>query len=121
MTYEPVAYADTYNGAMLCPEHGDELTARLVTDHEPGTVDELTPTPIFEWDEPLDVLQSCDHGHAFCGNCGSDWIEVHTERSTSRTWRCDNCGAQARFLVDGRVFNKWAFGDGRWHKVDNGY
>lgn len=116
-TYEPIAYVDGYNGAMLCPEHGETYHDETVAEY--GTDNECAPTPVMEWDEPLDPLQSCDHGHAFCGNCGAGegWLDV-TRRRFSTNYRCGNCGAEERFMLDGRRFARWGGGTGTWCELD---
>lgn len=120
MTYKPVAYVDGYNGAMLCPDHGAEHEQNMRVEYGDG--DEAVPTPVMGWDEPLDILQTCDQGHPFCGNCGAEWFDIserhHHGHLSSRTYECQNCGARARFIEGAGAFEQWRFGDGRWHYIE---
>lgn len=116
MTYKPVAYVDGYNSAMLCPDHGAERAEMFSDD------DERQPTPVMEWNEAQNIVSTCDHGHAFCGNCGAEWFDIserhHHGHLSSRTYECQNCGARARFIEGAGAFEQWRFGDGRWHYIE---
>ncbi len=111
----PIAY--TFDGDIYCADHGAEMDT-------PENADNIGV--IYEWDEPLDILQSCGSGgHDLCGNCGHAGpffrqylVSSDGERVIHREWLCSNCRAIVRVISDGRTFQRWGCGDAHWHYVE---
>lgn len=109
---DPIFYVDSSIGAALCKEHGEALD------------DGESLGAVFSTGDPENILQTCDvDNEEFCGNCGvSGWFEITTRKHhghhSSRTYSCQNCKAQVRFIEGYGAFERWGCGDGHWHHIE---
>lgn len=107
--------AYTYNGELLCAEHG----AKYDNGEDDGAYPIFADTSEFCAVEYCSAMENGQHlGHSFCMSCGADVDAArgsHDADVNGHFARCWNCGTESVY-VDGAGYDRLA-GMGRWADV----